>query len=310
MEHILQQFFCLLGFILCLYFLLKCLGFSKYLFPHLWGALPLSFFRSMGEWAVVTGAGDGIGKAYSIELAKRGMNIVMISRTVEKMNTVAMEIEHSTGRNVKIIQVDFTKGSIYEYIEESLNGLEIGILVNNVGMLHNPEPCRFLNGPENDTNLINCNILSAVKMTRIILKQMEERKRGLILNISSAFGYFPCPLYSLYSASKAFVTTFSKALQAEYKSKGIIIQAVTPYGVSTAMTKRIDTNIFTKSAEDFVTQSLSYIKLGNETFGCLAHEVLGRLINCIPLWVIHSTAVQEFTLNVLTKKFRKEPKNM
>ncbi|KAM4706987.1 17-beta-hydroxysteroid dehydrogenase type 3 [Discoglossus pictus] len=305
-----DQFFIVLGLFLCLYLILKFWGFLKYLFTHFWRVLPQSFFHSMGEWAVVTGAGDGIGKAYSIELANRGMNIVMISRTMEKMQIVAGEIEKSTGRKVKIIQADFTKDNIYEQIEESLKGLEIGILVNNVGMLHNPDPCRFLNGPVNDKNLINCNITSTVKMTRIILKQMEQRNKGLILNISSAFGRFPCPLYAIYSASKALVTTFSKALQAEYKSKGIIIQAVTPYGVSTPMTKNPSTDIITKSPGDFVRQSLNYVTLGDETFGCLAHEILGWIISYIPLWVIHSTTVQEQFLRAFSTPIKKSPKRL
>ncbi|XP_075047962.1 17-beta-hydroxysteroid dehydrogenase type 3 isoform X2 [Mixophyes fleayi] len=270
MELLLQQLFIVLGLLFCLRLALKCLGFSKYLFPRLWGVLPPSFFQSLGKWAVVTGAGDGIGKAYSIELANRGMNIVMISRTLEKMQRVAMEI------------------------------------VNNVGMLPSPHPCCFLTGPDNDESLINCNVTSAVKMTRIILKQMKQRRKGLILNISSAFGSFPCPLYAIYSASKAFVTTFSKALQAEYKSKGIIIQAVTPYGVSTPMTKNPSTNIITKSSRDFVRESLNHVAQGSETFGCIAHAALGCIINHIPLWVIHSTRVQEFCLHIINRKQNKE----
>ncbi|KAM3936761.1 17-beta-hydroxysteroid dehydrogenase type 3 [Leptodactylus fuscus] len=305
MELVVQQFFTVLGLILCLHLILKCFGFSKYLFPRLWGLLPPSFFQAMGEWAVVTGAGDGIGKAYSIELANRGMNIVMISRTLEKMQTVALEIGQTTGRKVKIIQADFTKSKIYEHIKENLKGLEIGILVNNVGMLHSPDPCCFLAAPDNDENLINCNVTSAVKMTRLVLKQMEQRRKGLILNISSSVGGFPCPLYALYSASKAFVTTFSKALQAEYKSKGIIVQAVTPYGISTPMTKNPSTNIITKSSRDFVQESLNHVTHGNETFGCLAHAVLGCIMNQIPLWVLHSTRVQECFLNIIKAKQRK-----
>ncbi|XP_066458094.1 17-beta-hydroxysteroid dehydrogenase type 3 [Eleutherodactylus coqui] len=304
--ELLQQFFTALGLILCLQLMLKCIGFSKYLFPHLWGVLPTSFFQTMGEWAVVTGAGDGIGKAYSIELAHRGMNIVMISRTLEKMQKVALEIEQTTGRNVKIIQADFTKNKIYDHVEENLEGLEIGILVNNVGMLHSPDPCCFLAAPDNDENLINCNVISAVKMTRLVLKQMEQRRKGLILNISSAFGSFPCPLYALYSASKAFVTTFSKALRAEYKSKGIIIQAVTPYGVSTPMTKNQSTNMITKSSRDFVRESLNHVTHGSETFGCLAHAILGCIMNQVPTWVIHSSRLQECFLNIINAKLNKE----
>ncbi|XP_063770860.1 17-beta-hydroxysteroid dehydrogenase type 3 [Pseudophryne corroboree] len=304
--ELIQQCFTLLGLLVCLRITLQCLAFSKYLFPHLWRAVPASFFQSMGEWAVVTGAGDGIGKAYSIELANRGMNIVMISRTLEKMQKVALEIVQTTGRNVKIIQADFTKNKIYESIEESLKELEIGVLVNNVGMLPSPHPGQFLTGPDNDENLINCNVTSAVKMTRIILKQMKERRKGLILNISSAVGRFPCPLYTLYSASKAFVTTFSKALQAEYKSKGIIIQAVTPYGVSTPMIHNPSTNIITKSSRDFVRESLNHVTQGNETYGCTAHAVLGCIMNQIPLWVIHSTKVQEYILHDLNSKLKKK----
>ncbi|OCU01173.1 testosterone 17-beta-dehydrogenase 3 [Xenopus laevis] len=297
-----EQFLFVVGFITCLYITIRFFGFLMYLFQHLWGVLPQSFFQSMGEWAVVTGAGDGIGKAYSTELANHGMNIVMISRTLEKMQAVALDIEQSTGKNVKIIQADFTKDNIYEHIEESLKGLKIGILVNNVGMLHNPDPCRFLSGPDNDKNVVNCNITSTIKMTRIILQQMEKRKMGLILNISSAVGRFPCPLYAVYSASKAFVTTFSKALQAEYKSKGIIIQAITPYGVSTPMTRNARTNAITKCPIDFVRQSLNCVTIGDETFGCFAHAVLGCIMDCIPLWVIHSTAVQDKFLHWFNRK--------
>ncbi|XP_027730798.1 testosterone 17-beta-dehydrogenase 3 isoform X3 [Vombatus ursinus] len=225
MGEIQDQLFILVGALACLNYLLKCVKFCKYFLLRLWNPLPKSFFRSMGEWAVITGAGDGIGKAYSYELAKRGLNIVMISRTLEKLQAVAKGIEETTGSHVKIIQADFTKDDIYENIKENLQGLEIGILVNNVGMLHNYIPFHFLSAPEEVQNLIHCNISSVVKMTRLILRDMEIRRKGLVLNISSGAGRFPWPLYSIYSSTKAFVCTFSKALQVEYKEKGIVIQA-------------------------------------------------------------------------------------
>ncbi|XP_010148192.1 PREDICTED: testosterone 17-beta-dehydrogenase 3, partial [Eurypyga helias] len=188
--------------------------------------------------------------------------------------------EQATGQKVKVIQADFTKNSVYKNIEESLQGLDIGVLVNNVGMLHNPLPCRFLNGPDIDESLVNCNMISVIKMTKIILKQMESRQKGLILNLSSGLGTFPCPLYTMYSASKAFISTFSKALQAEYKAKGIIIQVVAPYGVSTPMTMHQKPGLITKRAEEFVSESLDYVTFGDEIFGCLAHEMLVIEFEC------------------------------
>ncbi|XP_066474041.1 17-beta-hydroxysteroid dehydrogenase type 3 [Tiliqua scincoides] len=300
MGELLQQLLILLGGIICLVYLVKCIWFLKYFFPGLWSPVPPSFFRSMGEWAVITGAGDGIGKAYSFELARRGLNIVLISRTLEKLQKVASEIEQTTERKVKIIQADFTKRDILDHIEKHLQGLEIGILVNNVGILPTPYPNCFLSGPKNDEDLINCNILSLTKMTQIILKQMVLRKKGLILNLSSALGTFPCPLYTIYSASKVFVYTFSKALQAEYKEKGIIIQVLTPFGVSTPMTLHAKPNLFTKRAQDFVRESLDYVTFGDESYGCLAHEILGRFMQCIPLWILHSDRMQETIRNTLS----------
>ncbi|XP_044120271.1 testosterone 17-beta-dehydrogenase 3 isoform X1 [Neovison vison] len=289
----LEQFFIFVGLLVCLVYLVKWGRFSRYIFRHFWKVLPKSFLKSMGQWAVITGAGDGIGKAYSFELARRGLNVVLISRTLKKLQAAATEIECTTGSSVKIIQADFTKDNIYEYIREKLKGLEIGILVNNVGMLPNLLPSHFLDTPDEIQNVIHCNITSVVKMTQLILKHMESRQKGLILNISSGVALFPWPLYSMYSASKAFVCTFSKALQAEYKRKGVIIQVLTPYAVSTPMTKHLHTNMVTKTADEFVQESLNYVTIGDETCGCLTHELLRSFLSLVPSWVLYSSSFQK-----------------
>uniref|UniRef100_A0A8C8ZD63 17beta-estradiol 17-dehydrogenase n=1 Tax=Prolemur simus TaxID=1328070 RepID=A0A8C8ZD63_PROSS len=148
MEEVLGPFFIFVGLLVCLVCLVKCMRFFRCVLLNFWKVWPTPFLRSMGQWAVITGAGDGIGKAYSFELAKHGFNIVLISRTLEKLQDIATEIEWTTGNSVKIIQADFTKDDIYEHIKEKLKGLEIGILVNNVGMLPNLFPSYFLNAPD------------------------------------------------------------------------------------------------------------------------------------------------------------------
>ncbi|CAD7691756.1 unnamed protein product [Nyctereutes procyonoides] len=289
----LEQFFIFVGLLVCLVCLVKSVRFSRYIFRHFWKVLPKSFLKSMGQWAVITGAGDGIGKAYSFELARQGLNVVLISRTLKKLQATAAEIECATGSSVKIIQADFTKDNIYEYIGEKLKGLEIGILINNVGMLPNLLPSHFLDTADDIQSVIHCNITSVVKMTQLILKHMESRQKGLILNISSGVALFPWPLYSMYSASKAFVCTFSKALQAEYKRKGIIIQVLTPYAISTPMTKYLNTNMITKTADEFVKESLNYVTIGDETCGCFAHEILRIFLSLIPSRVLYSSTFQK-----------------
>ncbi|XP_014322431.2 testosterone 17-beta-dehydrogenase 3 [Myotis lucifugus] len=261
--------------------------------------------REGATLGVVTGAGDGIGKAYSFELARQGLNVVLISRTLEKLQAIAVEIERTTGRSVRIIQADFTKDDIYEDIKEELKGLEIGILVNNVGMIPSLLPSHFLNTPDEIQSLIHCNITSVVKMTQLVLKHMEARRKGLVLNISSGVALFPWPLYSMYSASKAFVCTFSKALQAEYKEKGIIIQVLTPYAVSTPMTKNLNTSLITKTADEFVKESLNYVTCGDESCGCLVHEILASFLSLIPSWAIYSSWVKKLLLTHYTNYLKR-----
>jgi 17beta-estradiol 17-dehydrogenase / very-long-chain 3-oxoacyl-CoA reductase len=186
-----------------------------------------TIYRLFGSFLVVTGAGDGIGKSYCEQLAKRGLNIVLISRTLSKLESVAKEIKANYKVETKIIVVDFTKEEgIYEKIEESIEGLEIGILVNNVGMCFDIYNFFTSFSRKFYKDLINCNVMSMINMTWIVLPQMVDRKKGLIINISSMASVIPAPLLTTYAASKAFVNKFSDDLRSEYKNQGITIQTV------------------------------------------------------------------------------------
>lgn len=299
-----ELFLVLLGAAVFLYCVCKLTLVLLALFPKAWYRLPKSFFSSLGEWAVITGGSEGIGRAYALELAKRGLNIVLISRNLAKLEKTAREIE-TTGREVKVIVADFTKDDIYDHIERMLFGLNVGVLVNNVGVIPSKDPCKFLstnNLEQSITNMITCNVKGAVKMCKIILPQMEQRSKGLILNISSGVASAPTPLYSIYSASKIFVVRFSQGLNAEYRSKGIIIQAVTPFGVSTAMSGFMKPNLITFTPEDFVTTSLDYVLAGDLTYGSISHHILGWILQAIPQRIMHSEFMQEKTFEYVRSR--------
>ncbi|XP_055743469.1 17-beta-hydroxysteroid dehydrogenase type 3-like isoform X2 [Salvelinus fontinalis] len=161
-----EVFFVSLGTAVIVFYGVKMVRFAKMFHPRVWFPQPESFFTSMGEWAVVTGGSDGIGRAYAFELAGRGLNVVILSRTKDKLDRVALEIEETTGQKVKVIVADFTEDDMYECIEGKLKGLNIGVLVNNVGILPSHIPCKFLQTKDLEqkiTKVINCNVKALVK---------------------------------------------------------------------------------------------------------------------------------------------------
>ncbi|XP_035218606.1 very-long-chain 3-oxoacyl-CoA reductase-like isoform X2 [Stegodyphus dumicola] len=197
-------------------------------------------WKELAKWAVITGGTDGIGKAYAEELAERGFNICLISRNIEKLNEVATEILNNVGMSYKYS----------EYFHAIPDGLKVMM------------------------DLINSNIASCTMMTKLILPQMEERGKGLIINISSLIAVYPTPLLTTYAACKAYVDYFSRALQHEYKDKGISIQCVLPGYVATKMSNRRK-RLEVPSAKAFVSSAIKTVGLEDYTYGYLPHKLRG-----------------------------------
>ena len=143
------------------------------------------------------------------------------------------------GVNTMIIVADFTNPEVLPMIVKEINvsGIDVGALVNNVGLL-GPHYMSFLE-LDNETvkNMINVNVLAATVLCHAILPDMKKKGRGAIINISSAVEQCVAPYLAVYSATKHYMSAFTQAIAAEYSNCGVTIQCVEPGEVSTEMTK-------------------------------------------------------------------------
>ena len=224
----------------------------------------LRTYGPKGTWAVITGASDGIGKEYAIQLAQKGFNLVLISRTASKLSTLASEIEHKyagSAIQTKTLAMDFAQNKDEDYarLKALVDGLDVGILVNNVGMSHSI-PVPFIQTPKEEMrDIVTINCVGTLRVTQIVAPGMVQRKRGLILTMGSFGGLLPTPLLATYSGSKAFLQQWSTALGGELKDTGVDVELVISYLVTTAMSKIRKTSMFIPNPRNFVKAVLGKI---------------------------------------------------
>lgn len=244
--------------------------------------------KKFGSWAVVTGATDGIGKAMAFEFARVGLNVVLLSRTLSKLEEAKNEILQKYPKvEVKILAVDYNKfdAEARKRVTDLLAGLDIGVLVNNVGVSY-PYPQYFNElTDERVEELMVLNVNSTTWMTRIVLPGMMDRKRGAIVNMSSAAGVSVSPLLSGYSGAKGYVTQFSKSLNAELRGKGIHVQCQVPLFVATKLAKIKNASLFVPSPNGYARSAVAAI--GYDTVICpyWSHMLQMYLLDSLPSWI-------------------------
>ncbi|MGQ9759448.1 MAG: SDR family NAD(P)-dependent oxidoreductase [Candidatus Methanomethylicaceae archaeon] len=199
----------------------------------------MKVFRLKGQVAIVTGAGQGIGKAIAIALAKEGARVVLADITGKEQDT-AMEIGRLGGEVIPV-RLDVSR---FLEAKEVVNGVaekfgRIDILVNNAGIY----PFKsFDEMDESDWDrVINTNLKGVFNCTKAVIPYMKRQRYGKIVNISSVAGtVVGFPGLSHYSASKAGIVGFTRSLALEVAKDGICVNAVAPGPIETEGTRSIE----------------------------------------------------------------------
>jgi len=185
-------------------------------------------YNFAGESVLVTGASSGIGKSFAESLARRGANLIITARSVEKLEALATSIRSSAKVSVEVIGNDLGEaGAAARLMQEvRTRGLSVDVLINNAGF---GTWGQFLDqDAATYNNMLQLNITSLVELSQLCLPEMLAKGSGGIINVGSTASYVPVPYAATYSASKAFVLYFSEALYGEYKVKGVTITCLCP----------------------------------------------------------------------------------
>ena len=183
--------------------------------------------------ALVTGASTGIGRCYAEQLAALGYNLIIVSRDGELLNKVAREITDTHGVKVSILVKNLSTLTAAEELFEwtKSEGHTVNVLINNAGMF---SFCDILDTPtERIKETILLHDVTNTMLCKLFAADMASRGGGHILNMSSYSIWMPWPGLSLYSASKAYLKSFSVAFAKEVREKKVYVTAVCPAGIAT-----------------------------------------------------------------------------
>lgn len=241
-----------------------------------------------GTWAVVTGGTDGIGYAMAEEFARKGMNVMLISRTLSKLTNCKDELASLYPKiEIRTLDIDFSKfdEAARKRVADAVKGLDVGVLVNNVGVSY-PFTKYFDELTDNEVaGLIALNIDSTTWMTRIVLPLLVEKKKGAIVNISSIAGVSNSPLLAQYGAAKSYIAMFSRALNVEYKSKGIHVQCQVPMFVATKLAKLRKASLFVASPKAYAKAAVRAIGFETVVSPYWSHALQVYLLTTLPEWI-------------------------
>ncbi len=255
--------------------------------------------------ALVTGASSGIGATFARELAKKNYNLVLVARSHDKLEQLAVELSSQHQIQTEVILQDLTETSAGQQVFDSVQakGIIVDLLINNAGF---GDYGTFSDRPlSKQMAMVQLNIAAVVELTGLFLPSMQQRRNGAIINVSSIAGFQPIPYMSVYAASKAFVLNFSEALWAENKDSGVNILVSCPGPTESKFYDRADfpenatglNGMTMASAEKVVKETLQALDKKQSTVvaGGFANQIIVNLPRLVP---------RDLLVNVVGKQFK------
>ena len=245
--------------------------------------------------ALITGASSGIGEAFAKALAARGIDLILVARSEDKLRSLAKQIHEVHSRRVEVVTADLSTAGAADKVFAAAKALDmpVDLLVNNAGFGTSGSFYKLDAARERQEILLNA--AGVVDMSRAFLPAMVEERRGAIVNVASMAAFQPMPYMAVYAATKAFVLAFSEGLRGEVAGKGIDVLCVcpgpvdTPFFEATGNPKLRNTvpKFTMMTAEDVVTSSLRALKAGQSVVvPGVGNKLLAATTRLTPHWLL------------------------
>lgn len=209
----------------------------------------------MSSYAVITGASKGIGKEITMELASMGYHVLMVARNTFELQLVKEEVDRKYGVKAAYLALDLAQeDALTRLVDWVLDQeVDVRILVNNAG--YGLVGAFEKYSMSEHQKMMQVNVNAVLGLCHAFYPILSGKGKSYILNIASSTAYQAIPLMAVYAASKVFVLNFSRALHLEWKSKGIVVTAVSPGATDTSFNDRANLGENARKAAEKVTMT-------------------------------------------------------
>lgn len=197
-----------------------------------------AFAQRYGPWAVVTGASEGIGRAFAEQLAGRGLSLVLVARRADLLQALAQQLQAEHGVECRVIATDLSDLEATHRLVESTHDLDVGLLVAAAGFGSAGPLLDAELGAQ--TEMVDLNCTSVLAQCWHFGQRLAQRQRGGVVLMSSLLAFHGTPLSANYAATKAYVQSLAEGLRVEWSAHGVDVIASAPGPIDTGFAKRAD----------------------------------------------------------------------
>jgi short-subunit dehydrogenase len=240
--------------------------------------------RRFGPTAVITGSSDGIGRAFAVELAEQGFDLILVARRDNVLLDLARDLKARFGVDVRVLALDLSDPAAVPKLLAFTEDTPVGLVVAAAGF---GSVGAFLDqDAASEMNMVDLNCRSVVELSYGFGLRMAVQKRGGIVLFGSLLGFNGAPLSATYAATKGFIQSFAEGIAVEMRPLGVNVLSVAPGPVGTGFAARAGMQMGKAATPEMVARS-ALAALGRRTTvrpGFLA-KFLGWSLAMLPRWV-------------------------